>query len=206
MRHLNKNFSGLLEEAQREIQSVRQFADLVLAAFFGAEKAKEKEQKRDIYADLLIQQHGNNGGFLLENIRSPIEPFHWEIEFPEVFERENPGFDAIIGNPPFAGKNTIAERQCRLAIWTGSSRCTLKATATPILLPISFDAPSICCVKEEHLVSSPQIRLVKVIRDQQVFVGYARTAAQSTVSGRRIRMAWRRCGSGEFSPYSQGNI
>ena len=39
--------------------------------------------------------------------RSP--PFHWEIEFPEVFERENPGFDAMVGNPPFAGKNTVAE-------------------------------------------------------------------------------------------------
>ena len=38
----------------------------------------------------------------------PLAPFHWEIEFPEVFERENPGFDAIVGNPPFAGKNTVA--------------------------------------------------------------------------------------------------
>ncbi len=33
--------------------------------------------------------------------------FHWEIEFPEVFrdkygrELENPGFDAVIGNPPY---------------------------------------------------------------------------------------------------------
>ena len=103
-----QELSGLLEEAQREIQSVRQFADLVLAAFFGTDKAKEREQKRDIYADLLIQQHGDNGAFSLENIRPPLEPFHWEIEFPEVFERENPGFDAIVGNPPFAGKNTIA--------------------------------------------------------------------------------------------------
>lgn len=33
-------------------------------------------------------------------------PFHWLLEFPEVFDRANPGFDAIIGNPPFAGKNT----------------------------------------------------------------------------------------------------
>jgi len=33
--------------------------------------------------------------------------FHWEIEFPEVFTRTNPGFDVFIGNPPFAGKNTI---------------------------------------------------------------------------------------------------
>lgn len=31
----------------------------------------------------------------------PIAPFNWEIEFPEVFDRENPGFDAIVGNPPF---------------------------------------------------------------------------------------------------------
>jgi hypothetical protein len=37
----------------------------------------------------------------------PVTPFSWEIEFPEVFDRENPGFDAIVGNPPFAGKNTI---------------------------------------------------------------------------------------------------
>ena len=38
----------------------------------------------------------------------PLAPFHWEIEFPEVFARENGGFDAIVGNPPFAGKNTVA--------------------------------------------------------------------------------------------------
>ena len=38
----------------------------------------------------------------------PLAPFHWEIEFPEAFNRDNPGFDAIVGNPPFAGKNAIA--------------------------------------------------------------------------------------------------
>ncbi|GAI77483.1 unnamed protein product, partial [marine sediment metagenome] len=33
--------------------------------------------------------------------------FHWELEFPEVFfnengsPKENPGFDAVIGNPPY---------------------------------------------------------------------------------------------------------
>ena len=48
----------------------------------------------------------------LQELRSadpPLAPFHWQIEFPEVFlpeERENPGFDAVVGNPPFAGKNT----------------------------------------------------------------------------------------------------
>ena len=37
---------------------------------------------------------------------TPVVPFHWTLEFPEVFDRDNPGFDAIVGNPPFAGKNT----------------------------------------------------------------------------------------------------
>ena len=34
--------------------------------------------------------------------------FHWPLEFPEVFMRENSGFDAIVGNPPFLGGKRIA--------------------------------------------------------------------------------------------------
>lgn len=30
-------------------------------------------------------------------------PFHWPLEFPEVFSRAPPGFDAFVGNPPFRG-------------------------------------------------------------------------------------------------------
>ena len=30
-------------------------------------------------------------------------PFHWPLEFPEVFITSNPGFDAFVGNPPFRG-------------------------------------------------------------------------------------------------------
>lgn len=33
--------------------------------------------------------------------KPPRRPFHWALEFPEVFERG--GFDGIIGNPPFMG-------------------------------------------------------------------------------------------------------
>ena len=40
---------------------------------------------------------------VLEAGEHPLRPFHWEIEFPEVFARENGGFDAIVGNPPFLG-------------------------------------------------------------------------------------------------------
>ena len=35
-------------------------------------------------------------------------PFHWLVEFPEVFlHTDNPGFDAIVGNPPFVGGKKI---------------------------------------------------------------------------------------------------
>jgi len=30
-----------------------------------------------------------------------INAFDWKAEFPEVFRRKNPGFDAVIGNPPY---------------------------------------------------------------------------------------------------------
>jgi len=41
-------------------------------------------------------------------VKTGWRPFHWEVEFPEVFVRDNPGYDAIVGNPPFAGKITIS--------------------------------------------------------------------------------------------------
>jgi Alw26I/Eco31I/Esp3I family type II restriction m6 adenine DNA methyltransferase len=41
-----------------------------------------------------------------KNLSEAKRFFHWELEFPEVFfegarERENPGFDAVVGNPPY---------------------------------------------------------------------------------------------------------
>ncbi len=37
-------------------------------------------------------------------------PFHWPLEFPEVFNKEICGFDAFIGNPPFVGGTLISGR------------------------------------------------------------------------------------------------
>ncbi|WP_241971538.1 Eco57I restriction-modification methylase domain-containing protein [Burkholderia pseudomallei] len=34
-------------------------------------------------------------------------PFHWPLEYPEVFARERGGFDGIVGNPPFLGGKRI---------------------------------------------------------------------------------------------------
>lgn len=38
-----------------------------------------------------------------------INPFEWEKEFPAVFDRTNPGFDAVIGNPPYVRVQLLSE-------------------------------------------------------------------------------------------------
>ncbi|NLD14651.1 MAG: ATP phosphoribosyltransferase regulatory subunit [Gammaproteobacteria bacterium] len=42
--------------------------------------------------------------------KSARRPFHWPLEFPEVFARERSGFDCIVGNPPFSGGRWIGRR------------------------------------------------------------------------------------------------
>ena len=97
----------LLDEAESELGNVRRVADMVLAAFFDGEKPKERESIRLDYASFL--SIGEQPATTASTYPAPpVTAFHYELEFPEVFERENPGFDAIVGNPPFAGKNTVA--------------------------------------------------------------------------------------------------
>lgn len=101
----------LWDEAQLELGKARLFGDLVLAAYFEGGKPNEREGKRGEFASAVLSGDAGSYSRWLEerrNAEPPLAPFHWEIEFPEVFERENPGFDAIVGNPPFAGKNTAA--------------------------------------------------------------------------------------------------
>ena len=102
-----QELQDLMNEMDRSLTKIRQFADLVLLAFFEGKKAKERKDNLARYADRIVDR---NQAEDLANAaaRLPVKSFHWEMEFPEVFDRESPGFDTIIGNPPFAGKNTLA--------------------------------------------------------------------------------------------------
>ena len=42
--------------------------------------------------------------------KPPRRPFHWPLEFPEVFADGKDGFDAMVGNPPFGGGRLIGRR------------------------------------------------------------------------------------------------
>lgn len=102
----------LLREADAQLDLVRRVGDAVLTAFFGAEKDKARESLRSTLemqaANALGRRDLEALTRLSDDLREHgIVPFHWEVEFPEVFRRATPGFDAFVGNPPFAGKNTL---------------------------------------------------------------------------------------------------
>lgn len=101
----------LWDRAQAELDKVRLFGDLAIAAFFDADKPKGRERKRLEYVDAIVRGETEQLRCALDELRHadpPLAPFHWEIEFPEVFERENPGFCAFVGNPPFCGGRMIS--------------------------------------------------------------------------------------------------
>jgi hypothetical protein len=108
---------GKLAPADANLNLVRFAGNLAVAAFFAADNERKRQTKRD---ELLAQltEYLRTGNLNLRPTAAEqalragekgITPFHWEIEFPEVFGRENSGFDCIVGNPPFAGRTTLSE-------------------------------------------------------------------------------------------------
>lgn len=100
---------------ERMQADLRLIGDLLVLAFFSSGKPKDQETKRLSY---LIKvrgwlEHSHGRAELVTEVQKarqanpPLVPFHWEIEFPEVFLGDHLGFDCFVGNPPFAGKNTI---------------------------------------------------------------------------------------------------
>jgi hypothetical protein len=102
------------ESFDRQITEPRLIGDAVISAYFAEDKPRAREQQRMNVEGLIAAPGGINFKALEEaaaRLRQgdhPIRPFHWQLEFPEVFEGKNPGFDAIVGNPPFLGGKRIS--------------------------------------------------------------------------------------------------
>ena len=115
-----------LDIAQTMLHFHKGVANLWTSLYFGNDVSRSdyhqalntlRSQNTDALENLLSYQRA-------QEIAAEKRFFHWEIEFPEVFrdkfgqKQENPGFDAVIGNPPYmnAWKMTSTAPQDRSAI------------------------------------------------------------------------------------------
>lgn len=113
-----------LAVADGRLSLPRMIGDTIIAAFFSADKTKQKEEalkrfqglmEADLKSQKMIASDGVVGKAIhsLRHGEKPIPAFHWELEFPEVFTYDaqgnlNGGFNLLIGNPPFMGGRNIS--------------------------------------------------------------------------------------------------
>jgi hypothetical protein len=98
--------------AEKHLSELRLAGDAVIAVHFGAERDRARHQALERLRDTATNTVAlwaalRAAAATLATAAHPVRPFHWHLEFPEVFAGAAPGFDAIVGNPPFAGKNTM---------------------------------------------------------------------------------------------------
>jgi hypothetical protein len=114
-----------LDGADESLVLPRQVGDAAVASFFSSEKPRARDNARLALRhelELMLKDATNvdaakvveESVATLRRGLKGIAPFHWELEFPEVFTTGSDGkiaggFDAIVGNPPFAGGRGVKE-------------------------------------------------------------------------------------------------
>ncbi len=110
-------------------QQLARDADAILSgiqaiASRGSESPEEVHRKEDLALAVEgmrepLERHADEG-ILPAFPDERVSPFHWALEFPEVFlsvagrPRDDGGFDAVIGNPPYVRIQALGRR---LADW-----------------------------------------------------------------------------------------
>jgi hypothetical protein len=107
---------GLHVGADTPRETVRLLGDTAVATYFSEATGKARKKALETLASrvkewlaqgtLDAELRGLFAGLRCGETHLP--PLHWEIEFPEVFGRENPGFDCFVGNPPFKRGKSIS--------------------------------------------------------------------------------------------------
>lgn len=99
----------LNDEAQNATAKAKALADCLIAFELRGLDGEQYEERRAIAADraegAMRKPLSDFQAYSREELQSR-RPFHWPLEFPEVFARG--GFDAFVGNPPFMGGSKIA--------------------------------------------------------------------------------------------------
>lgn len=102
----------LFKEFDQAAKPYKRLLDVYVSQFFGVKQAKnwlERWGTNAIYVN--VESLKDDDFAVYEDARSLFDDkrfFHWDLEFPEVFIdlenaswKDNSGFDAVIGNPPY---------------------------------------------------------------------------------------------------------
>ncbi|MCK5074257.1 MAG: N-6 DNA methylase, partial [Bacteriovoracaceae bacterium] len=88
-----------------DYNKVKFLADLWTSAFFWNLTNKEMEvPTQDVFTGALLQGASSVSFEITKKVSELADEyhfFHWHVEFPEVFGDVNPGFDCMLGNPPW---------------------------------------------------------------------------------------------------------
>ena len=100
-----------------EYRKTKALANIHTSVYFGNEVTPTQNKNSDmVYHDLFWAIMGDESEWRRKTSRDWFNKanqiameksfFHWELEFPEVFfeggaPKENPGWDAVVGNPPY---------------------------------------------------------------------------------------------------------
>jgi hypothetical protein len=119
--------SQRLFDAADAIDKIKNVADVCIGAFFIKDKEKARIAERQIREDQIRaflagdEEASKSVEKWGREIRERHAPFHWWLEFPEIFfeERLDPlghgeanevaSMDAFIGNPPFLGQSQLTK-------------------------------------------------------------------------------------------------
>ena len=106
-----------LDIAQQMLRFHKGVANLWTSVYFGNDVSRStyhqalnalRSQNTDALGNLLAYRRA-------QDVATEKRFFHWEIEFPEVFrdrfgrEKDNPGFDAVVGNPPYIRQEALGD-------------------------------------------------------------------------------------------------
>ena len=105
--------SLMLQNAEQQTQRLAYAANFLLAACWESTSETDRDERLKQalvhvefgFKDLPVEELATEGKQRLQEAGCP-KPFHWSLEFPEVFMQRG-GFDAFVGNPPFMGGQKI---------------------------------------------------------------------------------------------------
>ena len=87
-------------EARKAIRSTEALCDLITVQAI-SENPTVTEFRFDFWNDLADDAYKSPAAQLAREELSPFDPLHFPVSFPEIFLGNRPGFNVIIGNPPW---------------------------------------------------------------------------------------------------------